>query len=210
MLKVSILVVGPVQTNCYIISDEKEAVIIDPGENAKGIMKKLDDLGVGLKAILLTHGHFDHITAVPELLEAYPGTPLYAYKEERILLENAHYNESDQMGAGGIVLKEVTYLEDGAELELLGEKWKLIATPGHTIGSCCYYIESAKALFSGDTLFAGDCGRTDLATGNMQQILHSIREVLMQLPDDVTVLPGHEEMTSIGVERKRNIVMRMR
>ncbi|MBR2531234.1 MAG: MBL fold metallo-hydrolase [Lachnospiraceae bacterium] len=210
MLKVSILVVGPVITNCYIVSDESEAVIIDPGENAKGIIAKLQQLGTEPAAILLTHGHFDHITAVPALKAAYPDLPVYAYREERALLENAVLNESGSMGTGGIVLQDVHYLEDGEELQLLGETWKVIATPGHTIGSCCYYLPSSSALFSGDTLFAGDCGRTDLATGSMPSILHSIREVLMKLPDDTTVLPGHEEMTSIGVERKRNIVMRMR
>ena len=197
-------------TNCYIVSDESEAVIIDPGENAKGIIAKLQQLGTEPAAILLTHGHFDHITAVPALKAAYPDLPVYAYREERALLENAVLNESGSMGTGGIVLQDVHYLEDGEELQLLGETWKVIATPGHTIGSCCYYLSSSSALFSGDTLFAGDCGRTDLATGSMPSILHSIREVLMKLPDDTTVLPGHEEMTSIGVERKRNIVMRMR
>ena len=209
MLKVSILVVGPVMTNCYIVSNEGEAVIIDPGENAKEIIGRLKALEAEPAAILLTHGHFDHITAVPELKEAYPELPVYAYREERVLLEDAVMNESRSMG-DGIVLKDVHYLEDGGELTLLGENWKLIATPGHTIGSCCYYLPSASALFSGDTLFAGDCGRTDLPTGSMPSIIHSIREVLMQLPDDTTVLPGHEEMTSIGLERKRNMVMRMR
>ncbi len=211
MLKVSILVVGPVMTNCYIVNDDLGgAVVIDPGENAKGIIARLEEVKAKPAAILLTHGHFDHITAVPALLKEYPGTPVYAYREERVLLEDAKVNESASMGGGGIVLKSVSYLEDGAELDLLGETWKLIATPGHTIGSCCWYVESASVLFSGDTLFAGDCGRTDLATGSMQSIIHSIREVLMQLPDDTTVLPGHEEMTSIGLERKRNSVMRMR
>ena len=211
MLNVSILVVGPVMTNCYIVSDDcGDAVVIDPGENAKGIIARLKEIQAKPGAILLTHGHFDHITAVPALLQEYPGIPVYAYKEERVLLEDARINESASMGRGGIVLQDVRYLEDGAELTLLGETWKLIATPGHTIGSCCWYVESASALFSGDTLFAGDCGRTDLATGSMQSIVHSIREVLMQLPDETTVLPGHDEMTSIGLERKRNSVMRMR
>ena len=211
MLNVSILVVGPVMTNCYIVHDEnKEAVIIDPGENAKGIIRQLEKTGAAPVAILLTHGHFDHITAVPELIEKYPDIPVYAYEKERVLLEDAGLNESAGMGRGGIILDNVHYLEDGAELPFLGETWKLIATPGHTIGSCCYYVESASALFSGDTLFAGDCGRTDLATGSLPSIIHSIREVLMKLPDDTAVLPGHDEMTSIGLERKRNSVMRMR
>ena len=165
--------------------------------------------GKAISAILLTHGHFDHITAVPKLLEAYPGLPVYAYKEEAVLLEDGRMNESSSVRRT-VELQGVHYLEDREKLELLGETWELIATPGHTVGSCCYYIEDMAVLFSGDTLFCGDCGRTDLATGNMESILHSIREVLMKLPDEVNVLPGHEEMTTIGAERRQNIVMRMR
>ena len=208
MLNVSILVVGPVMTNCYIVHDEnKEAVIIDPGENAKGIINQLEKTGAAPVAILLTHGHFDHITAVPELIEKYPDIPIYAYEKERALLEDAGLNESAGMGRGGISLDNVHYLEDGAELTLLGETWKLIATPGHTIGSCCYYVESASALFSGDTLFAGSYGRTDLPTGSQSAIVRSIKEKLLVLPPDDQVYPGHEDFTTIEQERKYNPVL---
>ena len=125
------------------------------------------------------------------------------------MLKSPELNESSSMGPEGIVLEGVTYLEDGAELKLVGETWKLIYTPGHTIGSCCYYVESAPVLFSGDTLFADSCGRTDLATGNMKDMINSIRNVLMKLPDKTMVLPGHGPNTSIGIERRQNFIMRM-
>ncbi len=209
MLTVTRLIVGNIGTNCYLVSDDAtgSCVIIDPGDNAGGIRKKIQDMNVVPVAILLTHGHFDHILAVPGLKEAYPDIPIYAYEAEKVLLSNARVNESSLFGRA-LTLDGVTYLEDGAELDLLGVKWKLISTPGHTIGSCCYYIEEAGVLFSGDTLFDGDCGRTDLETGDTKAIIHSIREVLMKLPDDTQVLPGHETFTTIGRERKYNIVMR--
>ena len=211
MLSIKRMVVGYVSTNCYIVANDetKQCVIVDPGDNADGIEAKLTEAGNTPVAILLTHGHFDHIMAVPALREAYPDIPVYAYTKERVLLEDAKVNESKGF-KHPTVIENVHYLEDGEELELLGVKWRVIATPGHTIGSCCYYIEEAGVLFSGDTLFDGDCGRTDLATGSTQDIIHSIREVLMKLPDDTNVLPGHETFTTIGRERVHNSVMRMR
>ena len=209
MISIIRMVVGYVSTNCYLVKNDelKECVIVDPGDNAEGIEAKINEAGMKPVAILLTHGHFDHIMAVPELLAKYSGIPVYAYKEERILLEDARVNESKGFKRP-TVIEDVHYLEDGEEIELLGVKWRVISTPGHTIGSCCYYIEEAGVLFSGDTLFDGDCGRTDLATGSTEAIIHSIKDVLMKLPDDTNVLPGHESFTTIGRERVQNSVMR--
>ena len=210
MISIMRMVVGYVSTNCYIVRDDelKECVIVDPGDNADGIEAKIKEAGVKPVAILLTHGHFDHITAVPELREKFPDIPVYAYKEERVLLENAAVNES-RYNKKPIVINDVHYLEDGEELTLLNVSWKVISTPGHTVGSGCYYIKDAGVLFSGDTLFDRSYGRTDFATGDTKAIIHSIRDVLMQLPDDTNVLPGHETFTTIGTERLQNPVMYM-
>lgn len=210
MLNVSIVVVGPVQTNCYIVHNNTgTCVIIDPGDQPERIFAKLDALALKPEAVLLTHGHFDHIGAVKPVMERYKDIPVYAYKEEKVILTDPVLNESSQMGSEELSLGAITYLDDGAELELVGETWRLIATPGHTVGSCCYFVESAPVLFAGDTLFAGSCGRTDLATGSMPAIINSIRNVLMKLPDETMVLPGHGPNTSIGIERKQNFIMRM-
>lgn len=208
-MNVSIVVVGSIQTNCYIVYNDCDCVIVDPGDQYAKISQKISSLGVIPKAILLTHGHFDHIGAVRELRDRYPDMPVYAYTAEKLILGDPDLNESSSMGSKDLVLDKVTYLEDGTELNLVGEKWRLISTPGHTIGSCCYYVPGASALFAGDTLFYGSCGRTDLATGSMSDIINSIRNVLMELPDETIVLPGHGPSTSIGIERRQNFIMRM-
>ncbi len=211
MISIKRMVVGNISTNCYLVNEDglKECVIVDPGDNAEGIDAKIKESGSKPIAILLTHGHFDHIMAVPELKAKYPDIPVYAYKEEKVLLEDAKVNESNAYRRPTII-DGVHYLEDGEELKLLNVKWKVISTPGHTVGSCCYYIAEAGVLFSGDTLFDRSYGRTDFATGDTRAIIHSIRDVLMQLPDDTNVLPGHESFTTIGTERRLNPIMNMR
>ena len=211
MLTISTLVVGYVATNCYIVCNEQteDCVIIGPGDSAARIIKTMKEKKVSPEAILLTHGHFDHILAVPELLAEYPGLSVYAYEKEQRLLSDAGLNET-RMLRKPMTLEDVHYLKDHEELDFLGTQWQVISTPGHTEGSCCYYLPNEAVLFSGDTLFDGDCGRTDLPTGNAAAIIHSIREILMKLPDDTQVLPGHETMTTIGRERTQNVVMRMR
>ena len=208
MIKLQTLVVGPVMTNCYIASeDNKECFIVDPGDSAEAIADYIEGSGLNPVAILLTHGHFDHIMAVEPLRKRYEGIRVYACTQEIALFEDTVNNETKSIGHP-LIIKDIDYLDDGAVIKLIGHDVRLIHTPGHTIGSCCFYVQDEGILFSGDTLFAGDCGRTDLATGDFRSIIHSIREVLMQLPDETKVYPGHEEDTTIGFERKFNIVMR--
>lgn len=155
-----------------------------------------------MNAILLTHGHFDHIWGANELRRL-SGAKIYAYEGEKSLCEDAEKNVSAQAGRPETVQADF-YEKDGTVLSLAGFSLKLIATPGHTGGSCCYYLEEEKVLFSGDTLFEGSVGRTDFPTGSMSSLVRSIKEKLLVLPEDVVVYSGHGDTTTIGDEKKYN------
>lgn len=200
-----VLVLGMVQTNCYIIGngDTGEALVIDPADKAEIIEQDLKANDLVCKGILLTHGHFDHILAVPELT-AYTKAPLYAHKAEKVLLSDAGLNSSSSIRRG-CELEPDIWLKDQDILKLAGFSIKVIHTPGHTIGGVCYYFPGQGILFSGDTLFREDIGRSDLPTGDGRQLVESILNKLMLLEDQVKVYPGHGEPTTIGHERENNI-----
>ena len=177
-------------------------LVFDPADKGGYIYDKLSEKGFSVEGILLTHGHFDHIWGVEELKER-SGAKVYAYEEEKEVCENAAVNVSENTGRPCEIKADV-YVKDGEEISIAGMTCKLLATPGHTKGSCCYYFEPDKILISGDTLFQESVGRTDLPTGSMSVLVRSVREKLMQLPEDVKVYPGHGEATSIGHEKKYN------
>ena len=195
-------VLGDVGTNCYLVinDDTKEAVLIDPADCADKIEQMISENGVTLKAILLTHGHYDHITAADDIRKMYD-VKIYASCDEAELLLDTHKNLSAH-SRKVVTLKADVLHKDGDILELAGINIEVKHTPGHTIGGSCYYIKEAGMLFSGDTLFAESVGRTDFPTGSMSQIVHSIKDKLMNLPEDTKVFPGHGESTSIGYEKK--------
>ena len=203
-LRIKSMVMGPVATNCYYFYDEEktEAVVIDPPVKGEWIHDHLKGKGLQVAAILFTHGHFDHISGANALRNA-SSAKIYAPLPEREMLEDPSLNLSDQ----NVSVKADVFLTDGEELTVAGITMRVIFTPGHTSGGCCYYLEKDKALFSGDTLFAGSVGRTDLPTGSHAQLIASVREKLMVLPDDVIVYPGHGESTTIGEERKYNLFL---
>lgn len=207
-LKIKSQVIGMIGTNCYLVFQEetREAVVIDPAENAPFILNWCKELKVTPVAILLTHGHGDHIGGVEDLLRAFR-IPVYAGKEEEALLRDPFLNLSADFGRT-VSIKDVTLLEDNQQFTLLGRPWKVIATPGHTRGSVCYYLEEEKTLFSGDTLFCQSYGRTDFPTGSSRELSQSIREKLLVLPEDVAVYPGHEGHTTIGFEKWYNPLAR--
>ena len=206
-LKVEQYVVGPVQTNCYfaINDDTKEVLVIDPGASADQLAKKIRQEKLTPIAILLTHGHFDHIGAANEVREHY-GIKIYASCDEEKLLASPARNLSNAYGMSLRVTADVLH-NDGDILELAGLKIKAIHTPGHTAGGTCYYIESDKTLMSGDTLFAGSVGRTDYPTASSAAMMESLHDKLCKLPDDTDVYPGHGEFTTIGYEKQNNPFM---
>ena len=203
-LKVDKFTLGVCETNFYYVYEEgkKDVIVFDPADRGELLYQQLTAKGFRVAAICLTHGHFDHIWGVEDL-KKYSGVRVYAYEAEKELCESDALNVSRAAGRACTVTPDVL-LKDGEKLKIAGMEFQVLATPGHTKGSCCYYFEEDKVLISGDTLFQDSVGRTDLPTGSMSALVRSVREKLMVLPDEVTVYPGHGERTSIGHERKYN------
>ncbi|WP_228353508.1 MBL fold metallo-hydrolase [Variimorphobacter saccharofermentans] len=204
-MNMKVLVLGMVRTNCYIISNSttKEAIVFDPGDNAKRIEEQLKANDLVCKAILLTHGHFDHIMAAKELSEL-TKAPIYAHEKEAELLKNPAWNASANIGCEVSLVPDLL-LKDQQEINLVGFLIKVIHTPGHTMGGACYYFTDYGILISGDTLFLDSIGRTDLPTGDTRELIKSISTKLMCLDSNVKVYPGHGDPTTIGYERENNI-----
>lgn len=202
MIKIESRVLGPVATNCYLIInlDNNESIIVDPADSPESIYDMVVRSASRPQAILLTHGHFDHIGAANEVREHY-GIKIYASCDEEKLLASPARNLSNAYGMSLRVTADVLH-NDGDILELAGLKIKAIHTPGHTAGGTCYYIESDKTLMSGDTLFAGSVGRTDYPTASSAAMMESLHDKLCKLPDDTDVYPGHGEFTTIGYESR--------
>lgn len=203
-LKIQQYVVGSVSTNCYFaINDEtKEVLIVDPGAAAKQLAEKVKEHGLIPAGILLTHGHFDHASAAAELAQLLK-VKVYAHEAEKETLETPSLNLSGWEGKSEVYHADV-YVKDEQELELAGFKVRVLFTPGHTVGGCCYYFTEQSAIFSGDTLFESSVGRTDFPKGSASWLIRAINEKLMVMPDETAVYPGHGEMTSIGMERVNN------
>lgn len=203
--RIRTLTVGEMGTNCYILyrEGEKSGVVVDPGANKDYILTRLKELSLIPEAILLTHGHFDHIGAVEDIKRAFPGIKVYAGEEERQVLEQPEINLTAGFGRAASV-KADEFLKDGEEIVLAGITFQVLFTPGHTCGSVCYYVPGEEVLISGDTLFCESLGRSDFPTGSAKAIVRSITERLFALPDQVMVYPGHGEATAIGHEKQYN------
>ena len=197
-------VVGPVYTNCYFLMNQetKELLIVDPGDMPEKLIAMVEDMQAVPTAILLTHGHFDHILAADEIRKKYK-IPVYASQKEEKLLLTPYMNLSQDYGMTDTLEADV-FLTDDQAFEAAGFHIQMIATPGHTSGSCCYYFEEEEILVSGDMLFCGSVGRTDFPTGSMGEITASLHKLLEMLPDQTAVLPGHGDHTTIEYEKRYN------
>lgn len=198
-------VLGSLGTNCYTVAntETREALVVDPAARGDFLINMYSNQNLKPIAILLTHGHFDHVGAVKELKEAYPDIKIYAGVEEEDILKRPELNLSMMFGSS-ISLEADCYVADGEEIELLGVKIKCISVPGHTKGGTCYYIEKEQLLFSGDTLFNYSIGRSDFPTGDEAALLKGIDEKLLTLPENVVVYPGHNDKTTIKKEKNGN------
>ena len=205
--------VAPIGANCYIVSEADEAFIIDPGGDAEKIIKAAKNFNV--RYILLTHTHFDHIGGLNDLKEAFPDAKTSVSTFEHDWLYSPQLNFSEEFGLTFVFKGKVDLkLEDGMSLDFAGTKINVIHTPGHTPGSTCFYIEKSEkcgntVLFSGDTLFRSSIGRTDFPGGDGRKIVESIKNRLLVLPDETVVYPGHDENTSISMEKKFNPFLKM-
>ena len=203
-MRIEHMVLGQVATNCYLAMNEntKELFVVDPADRADRIIQKVQDMGGTPVAVLLTHGHFDHIGAADALRKEY-GISVYAMGEETQILSSMQLNLSQMFGCP-LTLQADVLLRDGQVITLAGMEIAAYHTPGHTLGGACYYISSEGVLFSGDTLFCESVGRSDFPTGSMSALVRSIREKLMVLPEETKVYPGHNYETTIGHEKRYN------
>jgi hydroxyacylglutathione hydrolase len=199
--------VGPVAENCFLIRQDgaKEALIVDPGEEAPKLLGAIDELGLELQAILLTHTHFDHIGAVAPVAKA-TGAPVYCPKlEVPVLQDIMSFVPWEGFGPFESWDPEET-VEGGEQLQLAGFEIDVVFTPGHSPGHVTYAVEDA--LFSGDVLFEGSVGRTDLPGGDWAVLSRSIESLLDRYPDEQRVFPGHMGLTTLGRERATNPFLR--
>lgn len=199
-------IAGRLENNIYLVADEKssEAVLIDATQDLPEIQKAVKDLGVKVKYILLTHGHFDHIFGLNSLKKSL-NAPAVICKDDLVISDNI--NEFTRLFGlpDSVPPKYDMYIKDGDEILLGSYKIKVIHTPGHTEGGVSYLVDGK--LFSGDTLFRGSVGRTDLFGGNFGKLSDSIKNKLFKLDDKTEVFPGHGDMTTIGFEKKYNEII---
>lgn len=193
-MNIEVLPVGPIGTNCYLVSDGETCAIVDPGEEARRIADRMDALNWKPAAILLTHSHYDHTGAVEDLRKFYPG--LAVYRNDRDVYWNDRYMLQlyPELGA-------TTPCDEGDTISVGTLQFDVLATPGHSEGSVTF--RCGDALFCGDTLFAGSCGRTDLPGGDQAKMWASLRR-LGSLPEDLKVYPGHMHASTLAQERSVN------
>jgi len=196
------LVVGPLQENCYIVGDRKtrEAIVIDPGDEPDRVIDEIKDSGLEVGAVILTHGHFDHIGAAGDIRKE-TGAKILMHKEDM----ESYALAREQAAFWGFDMDDLPqpdgFVEEGQEIKAGGLRFKVMHTPGHSKGGICLYGEGV--LFSGDTVFQGSVGRTDFPGGSAEELRKSFKR-LLGLPDDTKIFSGHGPETTIGREKKEN------
>jgi len=206
-MKVDRLVLGAFETNCYILSENPEArdcLIIDTGLEAGGLTDLLDARGLEATALILTHGHADHIGGTAELRNILPNLKVYVHRLDAEMLTGMRDNLSAMAGVRIRTAPADFLVEEGETIEQAGISLEVLHTPGHTRGGVSLYCRPEGIVFVGDTLFAGSVGRTDFSGGSMRQLVNSIKEKLLVLPDETVVYPGHGPATTIGQEKAYN------
>lgn len=201
-MKIHTLPLGAYQTNTYIVESEGLCAIIDPGYDPKTILDFLSKRGLTADAVLLTHGHFDHVGAVETIVKE---TGCALWMNERDWSQKRNLLTAKLYPIANCDFTEVQFCEEGEEIAVAGLTFAVLETPGHTRGSVCYLC--GDAMFSGDTLFAGSCGRTDLPGGDWDTIAQSLKR-LSELDSNYTVYPGHGNSTTLAAERQYNPYMR--
>jgi hydroxyacylglutathione hydrolase len=208
-MRIEAVPVGPLQTNCYLVacSETLAAVIIDPGWSGEELSELVAENGFDLKALVLTHAHFDHVAGAAAL-KRLTGVPLLAHADSRPALLNNHHHAS----LWGFRVEPAPQLDgelvEGQIVQVGNLALEVLYTPGHASGHVCFHEPTAKVLFDGDVLFRGGIGRFDLPGGEYNLLMQSIEEQLLTLPDDTAVYPGHGPPTTIGDERHWNPYLR--
>lgn len=203
-MKIERFSIGILGTNCYLVTNEetRRGILVDPSDFPMYLKSHIEKNQIQLEGILLTHGHFDHIMGIDACL-AFQEMPVYIHEGDEEMILDEKKNLSGKYTAG-YTFSGAKKIREGEILSLIGYEFLPIHTPGHTKGSCCYYVEKEGALFSGDTLFQRSIGRTDLPGGSGDELRSSIHNKLFTLPEAVRVYPGHQGETEIGYEKEYN------
>ena len=209
MIKINTFITAPLQTNTYVVSDGDVCWIVDPGDGPDEVVDFIITSGMTPKAILLTHGHGDHIAGVADMQKAFAGLKLLCPADDAFMLGDATANLSGPFGYNVTAPQADEMIQPEQTLELGDSSWKVLDTSGHTRGGVSFYCARSSVVIVGDALFANSIGRTDIPGASSDRLIDNIKNNLLTLPDETRVLPGHGPETTIGTEKQINPFVRM-